>query len=105
MTDSQGATATAQLTIHITGTNDAPTAVADSNAGDPVTDAGVNPANTPFAGDPAAAGNVLVNDTDPDAGESRTVAAVGAAASNVAVAVTGPYGTLNLASDGSYTYS
>ena len=43
MTDEHGATSTATLTVTITGTNDAPVAVADTNAGDPVVEAGVNP--------------------------------------------------------------
>src|SRR5207249_3652085 len=94
-----------QLTIHITGTNDAPTAVADNNGTDLVTESGVNPGNTPFAGDPSAAGNVLANDTDPDAGDSKAVAAVNGAASNLGVAVTGTYGTLTLGATGGYTYS
>ena len=58
------------LTITITGTNDAPVAVADTNAGDAVTEAGVNPGNT-LSGDPSATGNVLTNDTDVDAGDSQ----------------------------------
>ena len=41
-------------------------AVADGNGGDAVSECGVNPGNTPFAGDPAATGNVLTNDTDVD---------------------------------------
>ena len=67
MTDANGATSTAALTITITGTNDAPVAVDDTNAGDAVIESGVNPNNTPFAGDPSATGNVLTNDTDVDA--------------------------------------
>ena len=54
MTDANGATSTATLTITITGTNDAPVAVADTNGGDAVSESGVNPGNTPFAGDPSA---------------------------------------------------
>ena len=97
MTDSHGATATAQLTIHITGTNDTPIAVDDSNAGNPVTEAGVNPANTPFPGDASAAGNVLGNDSDPD-GDSFSVTAVGTAAAGATVA--GTYGTLTIGTTG-----
>ena len=48
-------------------------AVADTNAGDAVTRPGVNPGNTPFAGDPSATGNVLTNDTDVDTGDTKTV--------------------------------
>ena len=65
VTDEHGATSTATLTITITGTNDAPVAVADTNAA-PGHREGVNPGNTPFAGDPNATGNVLTNDTDVD---------------------------------------
>ena len=54
VTDASGATSSTTLTITITGTNDAPVAVADTNASDAVTEAGVNPGNTPFAGDPLA---------------------------------------------------
>src|SRR5205814_2933758 len=58
-TDNNGASSSSTLTIGVTGTNDGPVAVADTNASDPVVEAGVNPGNTPFAGDPSAAGNVL----------------------------------------------
>ena len=63
------------VTITITGANDTPVAVADSNAGDAVTESGV------VAGDPSAAGNVLTNDTDPDIGDTKTVTAVNGSAS------------------------
>ena len=51
MIDANGATSSTTLTITITGTNDAPVAVADINGADAVTEAGVNPGNTAFAGD------------------------------------------------------
>ena len=76
ITDANGATSSTTLTITITGTNDAPVAVADANGGDAVTESGVNPGDTPFAGDPSATGNVLTNDTDVDSGDTRTVTAV-----------------------------
>ena len=44
VTDEFGATSTANLTITITGTNDAPVANADGNATDAVVESGVNPA-------------------------------------------------------------
>src|SRR5205085_171013 len=103
--DSNGATSSTTLTITLTGTNDAPVAVADTNAGDPVTEAGVNPANTPFPGDATAAGNVLTNDTDVDSGDTKTVSAVNGSAANVGTAVVGTYGSVTIASDGSYTYT
>ena len=85
------------LTITLTGTNDKPVAVADSNGGDAVVESGVNPGNTPFAGDPSATGNVLTNDTDVDDGTIKTVTTTGAQ--------TGTYGSLSLAANGNWTYT
>ena len=73
--------------------------------GDAVTEAGVNPGNTPFAGDPSATGNVLTNDTDVDTGDTKTVSEVNGSAANVGTAVAGTYGSLTLNADGSYTYT
>ena len=101
VTDANGATSSTTLTITITGTNDAPVAVADTNGGDAVTEAGVNPGNTPFPGDPSATGNVLTNDTDVDTGDTKTVSEVNGSAANVGTAVTGTYGSLTLIADGS----
>ena len=105
VTDANGATSSTTLTITITGTNDAPVAVADANGGDAVTEAGVNPGNAPFAGDPSAIGNVLTNDTDVDTGDTKTVSEVNGLAANVATAVTGTYGSLTLNADGSWSYA
>ncbi|WP_354067734.1 VCBS domain-containing protein, partial [Bradyrhizobium sp. OAE829] len=105
VTDQFGATSSTTLTINITGTNDAPIAVADTNAGDAVTESGVNPGNTPFAGDPTAIGNVLTNDTDVDTGATKTVAAVNGVGGNVGIAVAGTYGSVVINSNGSYTYT
>src|SRR5205085_1226549 len=105
VTDSHGATSTANLTITITGTNDAPVAVADSNAGDAVVESGVNPGNTAFAGDPSARGNVLTNDTDVDTGATRAVSAVAGLAGNVGTAVVGTYGSVTINANGSYSYA
>src|SRR4029450_5716384 len=66
MTDANGATSSSTLTITITGTNDGPVAVADVNGADVVTEAGVNPANTAFPGDPTATGTGLTNHTHAD---------------------------------------
>ena len=72
------------------------------------------PANTtPMGGDPSAAGNVLSNDTDVDTGDSMSVQGVMAGTTDpdlvltgdVGTAVTGTYGSLNLAADGSYVYT
>ncbi|HEU0099254.1 MAG TPA: Ig-like domain-containing protein [Allosphingosinicella sp.] len=71
----------ANLTITVTGLNDAPVANDDTGATDE---------NTPVSG------NVLANDTDVD-GETLTV-------TNPATFI-GAYGTLVLAANGSYTYT
>src|SRR5262249_13204569 len=88
----------------------APVVIADTNGTDAVIEAGVNPGNTPFAGDPGAAGNVLANDFDPDS-YALTVSGVAAGASagpaigNVGTMVTGTYGTLTLGTGGAWTYA
>ena len=93
------------VTITINGSNDTPAAAADNNAGDPVTESGVNPGNTPFAGDPSAAGNVLTNDLDVDSGDTKTVVAVNGEAPNVGKPLIGTYGTLTLLANGSWSYA
>jgi len=97
--DAAGATGSARLNLLIQGANDNPVAV-DDHA--PATDA------TPA---PQGNGNVLTNDTDVDAGESRTVVAIrtgreadGGTAGTVGQALAGRYGTLLIAADGSYHY-
>src|SRR6185295_1526870 len=75
------------------------------NGADAVTESGVNPGNTPFAGDPSATGNVLTNDTDVDTGAVLEVAAVGGDGTKVGVSVTGTYGSVVIAKDGSWTYT
>jgi VCBS repeat-containing protein len=100
-----GTLSLATVHVDIVGNNDAPVANADNNSADPVVEAGVNPGNTPFAGDPSATGNVLTNDTDADNGAVLTVAAVDGVGANVGNAVTGTYGSVTIGSDGSYTYT
>ncbi|WP_143266705.1 VCBS domain-containing protein [Azospirillum oryzae] len=101
------------LTITITGANDAPVAVADTaiareSGGYANGTAGVNPS-----------GNVLTNDTDVDAGDTKAVNAIQAggsltgSASTVTTgttsangtAVAGSYGSLTVGADGSYVYT
>ena len=77
------ASSAASLEIHVKLANRAPVAAADLAQ---VLEDG-----------PAASGNVLANDSDPDAGNVLSVAAPGSFA--------GAYGTLVLAKDGSYTYT
>ena len=110
--DEFGALAHQTAVITITGTNDGPTAVADTNGTDAVVEAGVAVGgNTPLAGDPSATGNVLANDSDPDSGDVLTVAGVAAGTSsgplsgNVGASVSGTYGTLTLGANGQWTYA
>jgi len=88
--DASGAKSSNFLTIHITGTNDAPVAVAD--------EANANSATI--------SGNVLTNDTDPDTGEKSSlfVSAVNGDPNNLG-GVQGIYGTLFMYDDGSGNYS
>ena len=97
MTDS----VTQNVTFTITGTNDAPVAVADvatavEAGGVGNATAGTNPT-----------GNVLTNDTDVDAGDTKAVSAVAFGATNgtLGSALSGSYGTLTLNADGSYSYA
>ena len=64
-----GASNTANLTVTVTGTNDAPVAVADT--------ATINEDAV------STSGNVLANDTDVDAGDTHTVSTVTGSAGNV----------------------
>ncbi|HEX9966265.1 MAG TPA: Ig-like domain-containing protein [Allosphingosinicella sp.] len=74
---------TATLTVTVNGANDAPVANDDAASTNENNAAGVS-------------GNVLANDTDAD-GDTLTVAAPGT--------YVGAYGTLQIAADGSYTYT
>ncbi len=110
--DSSGAFNTdSTFTVAVGNVNEAPTAMPDTNGVDAVVEAGVNPGNTPFPGDPSASGNVLTNDTDVDLGDTKAVLGVAAGAqvgqltSGVGAVINGTYGSLILAADGSYTYS
>ncbi len=104
VTDTGGLTSTTQVTITIQGANDAPVAVNDTATA--VEAGGLN--NATSGTNPT--GNVLTNDTDVDSGDNQTVTAVvsGArqtASGGVATNVTGVYGSINIAANGSYTYT
>ncbi|MBX3421908.1 MAG: VCBS domain-containing protein [Pirellulaceae bacterium] len=101
--DPSGAHDTHQLTITITGTNDAPVAESDSGQ---ATEAGGVANATPGS---SASGNTLANDWDVDQGDTRSVVgvAVGVQASTsgaVGSSVAGNYGWVTLQADGSYQY-
>ncbi|RDJ14911.1 VCBS domain-containing protein, partial [Rhizobium grahamii] len=98
VTDGAGASDSKTLTITLDGTNDTPVAVADTNM---VKEAGVG-----TLGDWKAEGNVLSNDSDRDAVDTKVVSdlkdadihAFGVFVKN------GEYGVLELNRNGSYTY-
>ncbi|SFT90885.1 VCBS domain-containing protein [Pseudomonas marincola] len=106
--DLAGATTTALLTITIQGANDTPVAINDTatareQGGTLNAVPGINPS-----------GNVLNNDTDVDASDAKIVTgirtgteAAGGALNTVIASntLTGIYGTLTIASNGSYTYT
>ncbi|MDA9628753.1 VCBS domain-containing protein, partial [Candidatus Pelagibacter sp.] len=124
------ATDTAQITITVLGSNDAPSATADTGYiqegktltvadGASANDADSSSNNNDATGDHT--GDILGNDTDPDTNDTLTVttythtssAGQGGAASgangNSGTAgtnnVAGDYGTLDLEANGSYTYT
>ncbi len=97
ISDGKGGIDTATLDIQIVGANDGPDAVDD--AYDTVDTAGF-PGGTPLAG------NVLSNDSDPDANTKLTVTAVtGTAAGTIGSGTPGTFGTLTLNPDGTFTYN
>ncbi|MBW9052600.1 DUF4082 domain-containing protein [Rhizobium mesosinicum] len=101
-TDLGGLAANETFSIAVsTPGNTAPTAVAD--AGDATEKGGV--ANG--SGGVAASGNVLTNDTDPDAGDTKTVTAVtfGSTSGTLGSTLNGAYGSLVLSASGAYSYA
>ncbi|MFN9917499.1 MAG: VCBS domain-containing protein, partial [Pirellulaceae bacterium] len=104
MADTAGLNALATVTITIQGANDTPVAFDDTNI---AVEAG-GLANGTAGTNPT--GNVLTNDTDVDAGDTKTVTAVAAGSvanpiGSVGSSVTGTYGSITIAADGSYTYT
>ncbi|MFO0181140.1 MAG: VCBS domain-containing protein, partial [bacterium] len=107
VTDTGGLTSTTQLTVTVRGRNDNPVGVNDTAT---AVEAG-GYANATTGTTPT--GNVLANDTDVDSaanGETKTVNGVVAGASasasgSVGTSVTGTYGSINITSDGGYTYT
>ncbi|MGB8394743.1 MAG: putative Ig domain-containing protein, partial [Pseudolabrys sp.] len=101
-TDLGSLAASETFNIVVTTTPDAaPTAVAD--AADATEKGGI--ANG--SGGSPASGNVLTNDTDPDAGDTKTVTAVsfGAVAGTLGTALAGAHGNLVLNAAGDFTYT
>jgi len=105
VSDAHGGTETRTIAITITGTNDVPVTVADTDA---VVEAGVlNGGNTATVGTLSATGNVLSNDSDVDADDTLSVGAVrfGGSDGTVGAPLSGTYGSLVLNANGSYTYT
>ncbi|WP_212625520.1 VCBS domain-containing protein [Pseudomonas sp. PP3] len=105
--DLAGATSTATLTITLRGANDNPLAVDDSTV---AVEAGGTANGTPGVN---PSGNVLTNDTDVDASDSKTVTdirtgseAAGGTFTTLGTAQTlaGLYGTLTINANGTYSY-
>ncbi|MGJ7509249.1 VCBS domain-containing protein [Variovorax sp. GT1P44] len=105
--DLAGATSSAPLTVTIQGRNDNPVAVDDVAF---ATEAGGTANGTPGV-DPT--GNLVANDTDVDAGDTRTLTGIRVGPESertdfVAVAaahaINGTYGTLTVAANGAYSY-
>ncbi len=105
LTDGDGGTSVNNdTTMTVATANDNPIAVSDvatavEAGGISNGTAGANPT-----------GNVLTNDTDVDTGDTKSVTGVvagtaGSASGNVASSVTGTYGSINIAANGSYTYT
>ncbi len=105
LTDGDGGTSVNNdTTMTVATANDNPLAITDTAAA--VEAGGI--ANGTAGTNPT--GNVLTNDTDVDTGDTKTVTGVvagtaGSAAGSVASSVTGTYGSINIAADGSYTYT
>ncbi|MFC4236918.1 VCBS domain-containing protein [Thalassospira xianhensis] len=106
--DLAGATSTATLTVTIQGANDAPVAVNDTAT---ATEAGGT--NNGTAGTNPT-GNLLTNDTDVDSSDTKSVSGIrtgseSAGGSILSISgsrtVTGTYGTLTIAANGTFTYA
>ncbi len=89
----------ATLTITIQGANDAPVAVVDTA----IAYEASGYANATLGQN--ATGNVLLNDTDVDTGDTRRVTQIEGSAVTTSTTVVGLYGSLLINSDGSYTYT
>ncbi|MDW5318565.1 putative Ig domain-containing protein, partial [Rhizobium sp. PL01] len=91
---------TYNIAVSVPG-NTTPTAVAD------VGDATEKGGTANGSGGVIASGNVLANDTDPDAGDTETVSAVsfGATSGTLGTALNGAYGSLVLNASGAYSYA
>ncbi len=102
--DQGGLTYSRTATISLTNVNETPVAVADTATA--VEAGGVS--NGTAGTNPT--GNVLTNDTDVDASDTKTVTGVAAgtvasASGSVASVVNGSFGSISIAANGAYTYT
>jgi VCBS repeat-containing protein/CshA-type fibril repeat protein len=118
ISDGNGGTASSTLTISLTTVNSAPVANPDNGdnsayaveAGCHVT--GVDQSGVTLTNSGSdQTGNVLTNDTDPDASSTRSVTSVRSESGNgstwdgtLVTTVTGRYGTLTITANGAYTF-
>jgi len=104
VSDGNGGTDTGQLTITVTGANDAPVGVNDSNTIDIAATSTLTVTND-------SEKDVLTNDTDPDSNDTSIVTEIrtgstegSGTAGTLGEALIGTYGSLIMNSNGSYTY-
>ncbi len=102
-TSSDLSTATQVMTITLTDVNETPVSVIDAARRE-----SGGTANGTAGTDPS--GNVLTNDADVDAADTKTVIGViagssASASGSVGANVAGSNGTINIAADGTFTYS
>jgi len=103
--DNHGGVITKPITVTVTGTNDAPVAVADTDVGHIVE------AGHLQAGVATATGAVLANDTDVDISDTHHVigvakgTATGTLTTGVGATIQGTYGWLVLNDNGTWTYT
>ena len=108
--DHHGGTVTQDVTVTITGANDAPVAIADTDTGH-IVEAGHDIYDNVVAGVSTTTGDVLANDTDVDLSDTHEVVGVvaGTASSvlstGVGTTIVGTYGSLVLNADGTWTYT
>ena len=110
VTDEHHVASTRPVTITVTGTNDAPVAVADSDIGH-IVEAGNGVNDNVVPGHSTTTGDVLTNDTDADLTDTHEVvgvvagAASGVLSSGVGTTINGTYGWLVLNANGTWTYT
>ncbi len=103
--DGTGLTDTATLTVTVTGTNDAPVAVADVGATDQDTKLTVADDATGTTSTATDGADLLLNDTDVDSGASLTISAVGGDTASVGKAIDGSNGgSFTLNKNGSWDF-